>query len=335
MRDAIEQQIPELGIGREAEAGVACDERGLHGQTAAGVLQAECREVGDFALILVELIAQEVALSGDRQSGTDLRGQQPRLVGNLEAVVGAADEEGHTIAVVQDVLEVAEAMVLAGVIVKRRGQSVGRLDAQAVADEVAGDEERVGAGGSAVVESRLHRSVTAAVQRQRAAGFERTALGGEVDDACAAQSVFGRKAACDQLQRGDQARRQSLAEEADAIGEDHSVQAELQAVVIATDVELAEGILGGVGNLQHHLVELHVVAPGRRLYGRGVEGIGRGARLGVDAGPLLVQVLGGDDDGGNARTRLIGDLCKAGGARGERWNRGGPCWCRAEMKSAH
>ncbi len=64
------------------------------------------------------------------------------------------------------------------------------------------------------------------------------------------------------LQRGDHARRQRLAEDADAVGQDDAVQAELQAVVVAADVQLAERVLRGIRHLQHHLVQLDVVAPG-------------------------------------------------------------------------
>ena len=107
-----------------------------------------------------------------------------------------------------------------------------------------------------------------------------------------------RQAPGNQLQRRDHARRQGLPEDADAVGQDHAIQAELQAVVIAADVQLAEGILGGIRYLQHDLVELDVVAAGLRLDGLGIKLVGRGAGLGVDPRALLVQMLGCDDDGG-------------------------------------
>jgi len=70
------------------------------------------------------------------------------------------------------------------------------------------------------------------------------------------------KASGDECHRGDHARRERLAEDTDAVGQDDAIQAELQPVVIAADVQLPEGVLGGVGHLQHDLVQLHVVPPG-------------------------------------------------------------------------
>ena len=67
------------------------------------------------------------------------------------------------------------------------------------------------------------------------------------------------------LQRCDHARRQGLTEDADAVGQDHAVQAELQPVVVAADVQLPEGVLGGIRHLQHDLVQLHVVPARGRL----------------------------------------------------------------------
>jgi hypothetical protein len=103
-----------------------------------------------------------------------------------------------------------------------------------------------------------------------------------------------------------------LAEEADAIRQDHPVEAELQSVVIAADMQLPEGILGGVRHLQHHLVQLHVVATGGRLDGLGAEGVGGGPGLGINARALLVQMLSRHNDGRQAGAGLIGNLCRRG-----------------------
>ena len=50
-----------------------------------------------------------------------------------------------------------------------------------------------------------------------------------------------------------------------ALGQDHAVEAELQAVVLAADVQLAEGILRDARRLQDDLVERRVLAGGQRL----------------------------------------------------------------------
>ena len=67
-----------------------------------------------------------------------------------------------------------------------------------------------------------------------------------------------------------EARAQRLAEHAQALGQDDAVQAELQAVVLAADVDLAVGILGDARRLQDDLVERRVLAAGQRLDAPGV-----------------------------------------------------------------
>src|SRR4029077_1141354 len=142
-------------------------------------------------------------------------------------------------------------------------------------------------------DTRLDRTVAAAVHGYLAAGLRRATLGGEIEDAGAAQAVFRGQTAGDELHRGDHARRQSLPEDTDAVGQNDAIQTELQPVVIAADVQLPEGVLGGVGHLQHDLVHLHVVPARGRLDVAGVEGIRGGTRLGVNSRALLVQVLCG------------------------------------------
>jgi hypothetical protein len=82
---------------------------------------------------------------------------------------------------------------------------------------------------------------------------------------------------------------QRLPEDADALGQDDAVEPVLQAVVLAAHVKLAEGILRHVRRLHDHLVEQRVVAArGRRDRGI-IDGVGRGAGLGLDAGAGLVE----------------------------------------------
>ena len=57
-----------------------------------------------------------------------------------------------------------------------------------------------------------------------------------------------------------QTRIERLAEHRNAFGQDDAVEAVLQAVVLAADVQLAEGILRHAGRLQDHLVEQRVLA---------------------------------------------------------------------------
>ena len=73
-----------------------------------------------------------------------------------------------------------------------------------------------------------------------------------------------------------------LAEHADALGKDDAVQAVLQAVVLAADVQLSEGVLGDTRRLQDDLVQQGVVAAGQWPRCACVDGVGRRARLGLD-----------------------------------------------------
>src|SRR5581483_4443412 len=163
LRDAVEEQVAELWVRRELQTRIARDERGLKGEIASGVLQAQRSEVRDFALVLVEVVAAKIRLAVDGQAGTDPGGRHAAQVGYLKVIVGAADEEGDPVGLVEDVLEVAEAMVLLGVIVQRRARAIRRFDPEAVADVVAGDEVRVITRGPAVAEARFNRAVTPTV----------------------------------------------------------------------------------------------------------------------------------------------------------------------------
>ena len=127
----------------------------------------------------------------DRQPEDGLLAVQVR---NLELADGSAEHERDAVVVVEDVFEIAEAVILRGVIVDRIRAAVGRLDAQVVAQKVAGDEVAEGSRAAAVVEARLNRAVAAAVHGDRAARGLQPALGRDVDDARGAQAVFGRQA---------------------------------------------------------------------------------------------------------------------------------------------
>src|SRR5437588_31987 len=89
-------------------------------------------------------------------------------------------------------------------------------------------------------------------------------------------------------------------------------------------ISFIDAILGGVRHLQHDLVQLHIVPARGRLDVFGIEGVGGGSRLGIDTRALLVQMLRGDDDGGQIGAGLVGDL-RERGHRGTGENRCGEC----------
>ena len=92
------------------------------------------------------------------------------------------------------------------------------------------------------------------------------------------------KRAGDQLDVAGEPRAQRLAEHAQALGQDDAVQAELQAVVLAADVQLAERILRHAGRLQDDLVERRVLPRRQGFDLRLGERVGRCADLRLDGG---------------------------------------------------
>ena len=93
-----------------------------------------------------------------------------------------------------------------------------------------------------------------------AAIVEHAGLGLDVDDAGGAVAIFGRQRAGDQAHRFRQPRIQGLAEHRNAFGQDDAVEAVLQAVMLAADMQLAEGFLRHARRLQDHRIERGIVA---------------------------------------------------------------------------
>src|SRR6202044_724397 len=197
-----EQQIAQ-GVRGEGQARVAGDERSLNVERAGRMLPAQGPELRDFTLILVEALAGIGRLSVDGESEGGL---EAVLVRNLELADGAAEYQGHAVLVIQDVLEVAEAVILRGVVVDGIGAAVRRFDAQIVAQKIARDEVAVLPGAAAIVEAGLDLFMAAAVDRDRTARHLDAALGRDVDDARRAQAVFGRQRPGDQTHRSDRPR---------------------------------------------------------------------------------------------------------------------------------
>ena len=316
LRHAREQQIARK-VRYERQAGIAGDQRALNVQIAGRMLPAHRAELSDLALVLVEILARVRRYPVDHQPERGLLTVQVR---NLKLADRAAEHDRDAILLVQDVLEVAEAVILRGVIVDGIRAAVRRLDAEVVAQKIARNEVAVGSGATAVAEARLDLAVTAAVQGYGAALGLNAALGGDIENAGGAQSVFRRQRAGHQTDRGDEARIERLPEHGNSLGKDDAVDTVLQAVVLAAHVELSEGVLRHVRRLQHHLVEQGVVGARGRCDGRRIEGIGRRAGLGLDAGAPFIQMLSGNGDRGQYRGigtggRGIGALRQAARAR--------------------
>ena len=64
-----------------------------------------------------------------------------------------------------------------------------------------------------------------------------------------AQTILRRQRASNLIHRGDEARIERLAEDADALGQNDSIETVLQVIVIAAHMDLPEGVLRDVGCL--------------------------------------------------------------------------------------
>ncbi len=94
------------------------------------VLQADGTEMCQLALVFIEPVAEEVVLPIHREPRTDVSGAHTVEVRYLEPVVRGPGKEGDAIAVIENLLEIAKAMGLLGVIVKRGGRAVWGLDTE-------------------------------------------------------------------------------------------------------------------------------------------------------------------------------------------------------------
>ncbi len=93
------------------------------------MLPAEHAEVGDFALIFIQIVAEKIALAVDDESRADVPGVHASQVGDLEVIVGASQNPRDAVAVVEDLLEIAEEVMLMRVVVQRGRAAVRRFDA--------------------------------------------------------------------------------------------------------------------------------------------------------------------------------------------------------------
>ncbi|WP_293382355.1 hypothetical protein [Phenylobacterium sp.] len=307
-----------VDVGRVLQLGIAGEDRGLDGELVGGLQIGDDGVGGALLLVLVELRRRE---GGDAVQVEAQGRLQAGRVGDLELVLRGPGDQRDAAGVVEDVVEVAEGLVLVGVVVDRGAAAVRALDADVGAGVAAGEEGAVGAGRAAVLDRGLDHPVAAAVDTHLA-GVVEAALGGDVDDAGVADAVLRGQGAGDQVDIGGEARRQRLAEHLQALGQDDVVQAELDVAVVAADVQLAEAVLRHARRLQDHLIELRIGAGRQVVDERLGHGIAGGAQRGLDLGPRRVQPRGGDHD--------LGDLA---GRCGRRW--GGAGLLRGPRLSGH
>ncbi len=109
--------------------------------------------------------------------------------------------------------------------------------------------------GATSFERWLNCIVAASGEREGGAGEEVPALGVQVDDAGCPVAKLRRQRARKDRGTVDEPCVEFLAEAAEALRQEHIVQAVLEVGVFAPQVQLAEGILRHTGNTQDHLVE--------------------------------------------------------------------------------
>ena len=106
--------------------------------------------------------------------------------------------------------------------------------------------------------------MAAAIHRCRAAIVE-PGLGGDVDYTGGTQTVLRWQRTGQEVEAVNQPRRQRLAKYRQPFRQDDTVDAILEIVVVVADVELAKAVLHYTRQLQDNLIELLVVATGKRL----------------------------------------------------------------------
>ena len=121
----------------------------------------------DLTLIFVEIFTRVGGLTIDREGRTVGIGQSRQLtrsVGNLKIAGRGAQCRAQSVFLVENILDVSEAVILLGVVVQRIRSSIRRLDAQVIAQKIARDEVIDGSEGPAVVDAGRYFAVAAAIQ---------------------------------------------------------------------------------------------------------------------------------------------------------------------------
>ena len=97
--------------------------------------------------------------------------------------------------------------------------------------------------------------MAAAIDSCLTPGIAESGFGQDVNDAGRAVTILGWQGAGDKLKGFHKPRIKRLAKTRDALRDDDAVEAILQAIMVAANMQLAEGILGGAGRLQNDLVQ--------------------------------------------------------------------------------
>ncbi len=311
--DAVEQQVAD-GVRCKVQAVIAGEIRKLPVNAVDRSLHGQHGVLGILELVFLELRRTEGG-AGLAKRACDHRisdGSLSRVVRNLECGGESSGDQAEPRVRVNEGRQVSEALVLVGVVVDREIAACRILQSfircqipsgEKILD--AGEAVRAGqcfgsgsrcrhsrtgaAEGTAVLDRRRDRFLTAAVNADLAAIVENIGAGRDVDQPDRPQAIFGRERADHQAETADPAGVKNAAEAGRAVGQHHAIDAELQIGVVVADVEEAAGrrILRDAGELQQDALDRCVVAAGKRVD----RSLGQSGRRRADGGEEVAARL--------------------------------------------
>ena len=193
--DAVEEEIGQA-VGIELQRAVTGEDRRSKGQLLDGP------EIGHDAVVvllelgLVDLSGVEVGDAIDRE-----RRDLVRVVRDLEVADERPEDARELARRVHEIVEIGEAVSLLGVVMDGlvRLSRGGRVDADAVLQEVPRDEVVESPDLAAVFRARIDPRMTASVHPDVPARIQGPALGLHVDDAGGPEAEFGRQGPSDEI----------------------------------------------------------------------------------------------------------------------------------------
>src|SRR4051812_30235784 len=138
---AVIKDVADIVAGCEEQTGIAPEQRHLIVQRSHRTQVTQDAVMGDFTLALIQILGRkagyaigielEITAAGVLRSQTDNAVQTSRLqsdpIGNLEDRIGGAQHGGDTAVLVENILQIGEAVPLLSAVVARIAAAVRRL----------------------------------------------------------------------------------------------------------------------------------------------------------------------------------------------------------------
>ena len=226
----------------------------------------------------------------------------------------AANKQRHSAGFVDYVREIAEKLVLIGVVMNRATAARRIFNADAIVQIIFRDVIAELPDHPAALEA-LHDGIeTADADRRFVTREDRPVFRVNVDHAGVAKSELRRQSPGDERNVIGETRLQFLSETGNAFRQENVVDTVLQVGVFAADMKLAERILRDTGKAKNRLVERGVLALCLRIEPVGADGVTRRAETRHNCLTRNVEFLTLDDDFLNRRSA---GRCRSGwcGAR--------------------